>query len=429
MSAVRRVALVGLPGAGKSAIGVELARRLGWRSVDLDAEIADDAGASAPDILRREGEAAFRTLELSALRRAFAIAEPAVIACGGGVMTQPEARTLLLSAALVVWLDAPDAVLLQRLGGAADRPLLEGDPAARLRDLRSARRATYAPAHLRVDATAAIEPVARALADRITKSVRVDLAARSYHAEIGPGALSLVAAHVPATAAHVAVIADRRVSAATRALVSALRRDGRRVTRLGLVGGEPLKTWSVTGRLLQRLSRAGLRRSDCIVAVGGGALGDVAGFVAATYMRGVAWINVPTTLLAMVDSALGGKTGVNLPQGKNLAGAFWQPRAVVCDTTLLGTLADRAYRSAFAEIVKYCMISDDGLVTVLDRDLERLLARDADVLADTVRRSLDIKADVIGGDERESGTRAVLNYGHTVGHAIEAQTQYRLTHG
>jgi len=140
---------------------------------------------------------------------------------------------------------------------------------------------------------------------------------------------------------------------------------------------------------------------------------------------------VPTTLLAMVDSAVGGKTGVNLPRGKNLAGAFWQPRSVACDTDLLTTLSTRAYRAAFAEIVKYAMISGDGLVGLLDTRLDQLLARDPEAVADAVRRSVVIKARVIVADERETGLRAILNYGHTVGHALEAATGFgqQLNHG
>ena len=423
MSAVRRIALVGLPGSGKTSVGAALAGRLGWSVIDIDAEIEASSGRRVTDILAGDGEDAFRRLELDALRRAVAGTD-AVIACGGGLLTTAAARDLLFDSACVVWLDAPDGDLLRRVGDGASRPLLLGDAAVTLPRLRAERQAAYARAHLRAPARGPVADTAARLAGALQSAVRVAVPDRTYHVEVRPGALADVELHLPAGARRVALIADRRLATAARDLASSLRRTGRTVTRIGLTGGEGLKTWAAAGRLQQRLARAGLRRGDVVVALGGGTLGDLAGFVAATYLRGIAWVIVPTTLLAMVDSAIGGKTGVNLPQGKNLAGAIWQPRAVVCDTALLATLNARDYRSAFAEIVKYCMISEDGLVPLIDRHLEALLERDPELVAEVVRRCVEIKGAVVAADERESGLRAVLNYGHTVGHAIEAATGF-----
>jgi 3-dehydroquinate synthase len=227
------------------------------------------------------------------------------------------------------------------------------------------------------------------------------------------------------------LVADRAVRAESDRLVASLRSTGIATTLLEVSGGEQLKTWATAGRMLTRLGAAGLQRNDCVVALGGGTVGDLAGFVAATYLRGIAWVNVPTTLLAMVDSAIGGKTGVNLARGKNLAGAIWQPRAVICDPEVLATQDDRSYRSAFAEIIKYAMIVETRLVTDLDRRLDLLLRRDAGALTDAIRESCAIKAAIVSGDEREGGYRAVLNYGHTIGHALEAAAGFgdRLLHG
>jgi len=237
--------------------------------------------------------------------------------------------------------------------------------------------------------------------------------------------------HLPADCARVAVICDRNVSVLGRRLRSQLRRSGRHVELVLATGGEALKSWSIAGRMVERLAAAGIGRRDCVVAVGGGSVGDLAGFVAATLNRGVAWIGVPTTLLAMVDSAIGGKTGVNLNAGKNLAGAFWQPRAVLADPTLLDTLAPRELISGLGEVAKYAMIEPEGeLFRLLDASLPRLLAHDVEALAATVERCAAIKAAVVTGDTREGGPRAVLNYGHTVAHALEALAGYgRLTHG
>lgn len=430
MSHPASIALVGLPGSGKSSVAAALAGRLVWTWTDLDAEIEQASSRPVAEILRDDGEPAFRRLEFDVLRRVLARGAPAVIACGGGVLTVDEARTLLLDRASVVWLDAPDAVLLERLGDGAGRPLLEGDPRAALPRLRASRTATYARAHLRVSAADSVDDTASRIAAVLHGAVRVAIPDRAYTVEVRPGALADVELHLPGDAARVAIVAERRLARPVRELASSLRRSGRAVSVFGLVGGEGLKTWASAGRLLQRLSRAHLQRGDAIVAVGGGTVGDLCGFVAATYLRGIAWLNVPTTLLAMVDSAIGGKTGVNLPQGKNLAGAIWQPRAVICDTQLLATLSGRDYGSAFAEIVKYCMISEDGLVPLIDQHIDRLRERDPELVAEVVRRCVAIKAAVVAADEREGGLRAILNYGHTVGHAIEAASGFGpINHG
>lgn len=431
MSALNAVALTGLPGSGKSAVGRALADRLRWACVDLDDEVANAAGRSITEIFREAGEASFRELELAALRRALARDSCVVIACGGGLMAQPEARRALLERACVVWLDAPDEILGARLGNGSERPLLRGEPAITLPALRRERSPFYSQAHLRVDAGAPVTATAARVADAVFGAVRVGLPASAYHVAVRAGALTDVPLHLPSSAERIAVVADRRVRPAARRLVAAIRATGRRALPMPVPGGERIKTWPAAGRLLRQISAAGLQRHDCIVALGGGSVGDVAGFVAATYLRGIAWVNVPTTLLAMVDSAIGGKTGVNLPRGKNLAGAYWQPRAVVCDTEVLTSLNARAYRSAFAEIVKYAMITDDGLAGFLDGSAASLTRRDPDAVTDVVRRCAAIKAAVVAGDEREAGRRAILNYGHTVGHALEVVTGYgeALNHG
>ncbi|MBV9524320.1 MAG: 3-dehydroquinate synthase, partial [Candidatus Dormibacteraeota bacterium] len=191
------------------------------------------------------------------------------------------------------------------------------------------------------------------------------------------------------------------------------------------------KTWDAAGDVLSRLAQARLRRGDCVVALGGGTVGDLAGFAAASYLRGIGWINAPTTLLAMVDSAVGGKTGVNLSQGKNLAGAFWQPLAIVADTEVLDTLPGRAFRSALAEVVKYAMIGSDDMAAFVHNNLGALLERNPDVIEEAVLRCIAAKTAVVLRDEREAGPRQALNYGHTVAHALEAMGGFSgdITHG
>ena len=435
MNALKRIALVGLPGSGKSSVAPLLARRLGWRCVDTDATVELERGVPVQVIFAHEGEDAFRAAELQALQTSLAVPEPSVVACGGGLMAQEEARRMLLDGACVVWLDAPDDVLLTRVVAGAERPLLAPDPARRLAQLRSQRNSAYSRSHLRIS-TAGVSPeaVAERLASALGGSVPVPVPGRAYHVAVGAGTVADVSLHLPPAATRAAIVADSAVAPLAAALRDTLLDAGLDVALLPLSGGEGVKTWEQAGRLHTALSELGLERKDCLVAIGGGTVGDLAGFVAATYLRGIAWINVPTTLLAMVDSAIGGKTGVNLPRGKNLAGAIWQPRAVICDTDVLATLPQRAFRSAFAEIVKYAMIVEDGCYPALRRldvELDPLLRKDTSALPAIVRECVAVKGEVVASDERESGLRAVLNYGHTVGHALETLTGFgdALWHG
>jgi shikimate kinase/3-dehydroquinate synthase len=450
-----RVALVGLSGTGKSAVGRALARRLGWSAVDTDTLVEAAAGSGVAEIFAAEGEAGFRARELAALEAALGGDGAMVIATGGGIVTQPRALELLLGSCCVVWLDGPDSLLAERVGAAADRPLLADDPRTALARLREQRAELYARAHLRVDVRdgdvedicdrvedvirgarvrpldVSATPPAAASAPEGSIAVRIDLGERGYDVLVGSGITGRAGSLLPPETRRVAVIADHAVLPVAREVLAAVRAQGRTGSITAVRGGERLKTWGKAGRLVDRLARLRLERGDCVIAVGGGTVGDVAGFAAASYLRGIAVLQVPTTLLAMVDSAIGGKTGVNLSRGKNLAGAFWQPHAVLCDLDTLRTLARRPYLAAMAEILKYAMILPaPELVATLDQRLAPLLARDPATLRDVVAACCALKAEVVVSDERESGRRALLNYGHTAGHALEAVTGYdRILHG
>jgi shikimate kinase/3-dehydroquinate synthase len=426
----RSIALVGLPGSGKSTLARRLADRLGWELRDTDAEIARDTGRTPLQIIDADGEAAFRKLEVSAVSDLLRRSRPAVIACGGGLFTEEEARNRLLASAWVVALDAPDATLAERVGSAADRPLLRGDVPGRLADLRRRRATVHAQAHLRLDtARLSVESAVAALA-ALADSVCVTAAGSTYPVVIGDGAADHLEVHLPGASRRVAVVVDRSVVPYGRRIAGRLAELGRTATTLELGGGEAMKSWTQTGRLLERFAAFGIGRRDAVVAVGGGAVSDLAGFAAAAYGRGVAWIVVPTTLLAMVDSSIGGKTGVNLRAAKNLAGAFWQPLAVLADPTVLDTLPERQMASGLVEVGKYAMIADSELPALLDGGLERARSGDVHSLTAIIERCAAIKAEVVGDDPREVGRRAILNYGHTAGHAIEAATGYgTVTHG
>ncbi|MDY0067608.1 MAG: 3-dehydroquinate synthase, partial [Steroidobacteraceae bacterium] len=254
--------------------------------------------------------------------------------------------------------------------------------------------------------------------------IDIDLGARSYPILIGPNLLqdaATLAAHIPSR--QVLIVTNETVAPLyLQKLQDAL--EGRRIGAVVLPDGEQHKTLATMTRIIDALVEHGMNRDACVVALGGGVIGDMAGFAAACYQRGVDYVQVPTTLLAQVDSSVGGKTGVNHPRAKNMIGAFHQPRCVIADTATLHTLPIREYRAGLAEVVKYGLISDAAFLERLENSVEALLARDSEAVMQAVRRSCEIKAQVVARDEREQGLRAILNLGHTFGHAVEAAVGY-----
>lgn len=258
-------------------------------------------------------------------------------------------------------------------------------------------------------------------------NVLVDLGDRSYPIRIGAGGVDRIGEELACLgfAGAVLVVSDSNVDPLYGDQCEAgLRAAGLRTGRAVVPAGEPSKSLAELGRLYDRAVALGLDRHGVIIALGGGVVGDLGGFLAATFLRGIAYVQVPTTIVAMVDSAVGGKTGVNLPHGKNLVGSFWQPRAVLTDLHTLATLPDREFRSGLAEVVKYGVVWDADFFSLLESHAEDILRRDAALLERVVARSCEIKAEVVRRDEREGGLRAILNFGHTLGHAIEHAAGY-----
>lgn len=263
--------------------------------------------------------------------------------------------------------------------------------------------------------------------------VRVSLGSRGYDIKIGGGFLARLGRECARLklGRRCAIVTDSNVgplfSAAAR---KSLETAGFEPVVIAVRAGEQSKTIRTVSTCYDQLASHRLERKSFLVALGGGVVGDLAGFVAATFLRGVSFVQVPTTLLAQVDSSVGGKVGVNLKRGKNLVGAFHQPRLVLCDLDLMATLPEREYRSGLAEVVKYGIISDASFFRQLERGLPRLLRRDSDFLGAVVARCCAIKAEVVRQDETESGLRAILNFGHTIGHGLEAISHYgRYLHG
>ena len=265
-------------------------------------------------------------------------------------------------------------------------------------------------------------------------TVHVNLGPRSYDIEIGSGNLGEAARFCDAEQddAHAVLITDSNVDELySEAVTEPLAELGCEVDILVVEAGEQSKSPDVAAELWERMLDEGADRSTVVIALGGGVVGDLAGFVAATFGRGLRFVQIPTTLLAQVDSSVGGKVGINLPGGKNMVGAFWQPRGVLIDVSVLATLPDREYRAGLAEVVKYGVIQDADFFAYLETNIDPINAHDADVLSYIVERCCRLKADVVEQDEREeTGLRSILNYGHTFCHAFEAATGYeKLLHG
>ena len=263
--------------------------------------------------------------------------------------------------------------------------------------------------------------------------LKVELGERSYPIHIGASLLDRADLYAPHVGGRVAAVVTNETVAPLYAerLERALRAAGASATlRIVLPDGESFKTWQTLDRVFEALLRARADRKTILVALGGGVVGDIAGFAAATYQRGIAHLQVPTTLLAQVDSSVGGKTAINHPLGKNMVGAFHQPDAVIADTTVLATLPAREFAAGLAEVVKYGAIFDLEFLAWIEANVERLDARDAAALTHAIRRSCEIKAAIVAADERETGARALLNFGHTFGHAIESAAGYgAILHG
>jgi 3-dehydroquinate synthase len=269
----------------------------------------------------------------------------------------------------------------------------------------------------------------------VMDSVGVNLKGRGYEILVGPDLLRRAGELIRplALGRRLALVTHPALSEThgyAPAVADSLREAGHEVSLVTVPPGEESKSLDQAAQLCRELVRLGLDRGSAILALGGGVIGDLAGFVAATLFRGISFVNLPTTLLAQVDSSVGGKTGVNLPEGKNLVGTFYQPRLVLADVLTLKTLPARDFRSGLAEVVKHAMIADAEFFGALERDAERVLARDKETLQTIVAKNCAIKARVVERDERETGLRAILNFGHTVGHAVEAALGYgAVTHG
>lgn len=434
----RNLIITGFMGTGKSTVGAEVARRIGHRFVDMDAEIEARAGKSVARIFAEDGEAAFRRMEAT-LCQEQSKRQGLVIATGGGTLIDKNNCEFLASTGTIVCLACAADKLMNRLGAKtrSDRPLLSApDRRAEIERLLEARRETYAGIPWHIDTTGlSIQEVAlRVIELTGIITLPVLFPGGEYEIHIGNGLLSHIGGALRAAGApmngRVAVVSNPVVSPLYGDQVKeALRTGGFEPFDCSMPDGERHKTLDSVRSLYDQFINGGLDRHGTVISLGGGMTGDVAGFAAATYLRGVRSVQLPTTLLAMIDASVGGKTGVDLPQGKNLVGAFRQPALVLIDPAVLATLPDEELRCGIAETIKHGIIGNTVLFDELANGAMKRDTWSGDVGVARIEQALRVKIGIVEEDPFEHGRRAVLNLGHTVGHALEAASGYALRHG
>ena len=442
----QNIILGGFMATGKSSVGRRLAIVLGYDFLDLDTLIAAEEGMPISQLFTMRGEDTFRALESRMVERV-AGRMGCVVATGGGTIVNPRNLETLKRSGVVVALTADPDTILARIGPTEDRPMLwGGDKRERVRLLLEQRAEAYAKADLIVDASArTIDHVVNhileflslhhVIAGRTTinlpsmaESFRIALGPRSHEVIIGPGLLGEVGRLVKDLGlAQTGILLtnpeDNRLFG--ERVVQSLADAGFTVRCVELAEREEAKGLETLGWLYRQMAAARLERRSPVFALGGVVTGEIAGFAAATYLRGLPLIQIPTSPIAQVDTSIGGKVAVNLPEGKNLVGAFYQPRQVITDVEALVSRPARDFRAGLAEVVKIAAIRDPELFEYLEKNVEEVLSQDLRALVRFVRRACEIKASIVEADEWETDVRSILNFGHTVGHAVEAATGYQ----
>ncbi len=434
------IILVGMMGAGKTTVGKMLARQLGKTFIDCDEEIQKRTGVKISHIFDVEGEEGFRVRESAVIHELIKL-DNIILATGGGAVLKPDNRDILKKNGVVIYLKSGVHDLWQRTRHDHNRPLLQtANPRAKLQEIFEQRDSLYTAVadHIVHTGKQSVQTLIARLIKKLNTPVTdipsihnmqtldLGLDERSYQIHIGQELMNqaeLLLKHIPHKRA--VVVSNTTVAPLyLEKLSNTLASNGIQIQSIILPDGEQYKNSASLNHIFDELLGNRSERTTPLIALGGGVIGDLTGFAAATYLRGVPFIQIPTTLLAQVDSSVGGKTGINHPLGKNMIGAFYQPRVVIADVATLNTLSNKELRAGIAEVIKYGLIRDLPFLEWLELNMEKLLQRDPEALQYAIVRSCRNKAEVVGNDERESGERALLNLGHTFGHAIENAMGY-----
>lgn len=435
----------GFMASGKSRTGRALADRLGRPFVDTDVVIVERAGKSINEIFEQDGEAKFREMERNIIAEIVQRETPHIISLGGGALTQPENLALIKKSGTIIRLWAKPEVLSERIGRKNTRPLLanlsDEERLEKIKVMLKEREKNYAHADFSVESSNeysenhVIEKIVNMMHFWENHALDVNPSEGGrYPIFIGKDLINHSACMLEglmlSNSYEFLVCTDTTIAKEQGQRLSNLRNQAGRCPVFKFQAGERNKTLHNLNQLYSFMLHRGYTRKSCLLQMSGGVVGDMAGFGAATYQRGIPFIQFPTTLLSMVDSSVGGKVAVNHPEGKNMIGAFYQPKAVVCDINVLGTLPENEYQAGLAEIVKYGVIYDEEFFLYMENHIKEIKAHDFATLKHLIFRSCQIKAEVVGIDEKEAGLRAILNYGHTFGHAIEKLTHYeQFSHG
>ena len=432
--------LVGPPGIGKSTVAPLLAHHFGAAVIELDREIQRRAGKPNKDLIEQDGMDRFREVESSVLMRLVPTPSWVVVDTGGGAPIREENRTLMRRLGLIIGLRGSlDRVTSGIAATQSKRPYPNVAPRDRARQVLQERRKAYADTDVTFDVDGATgDETARAIAAWLVsaRGVRIDVAGPERPSPcrvlIRAGLLEHVGPHLADLGwrGQVAVVSDARTAARYEPdLLRSLASVGLSAVTLRVPAGERGKQLRIAAQLWASLASSRVGRDGGVIALGGGSVGDVAGFVAATYLRGIRLAQVPTTLLGMADASIGGKTAIDIAAGKNLVGAFHSPDAVFADLAVLATLPPRQLSSGLAEVTKCAFLADRESVAQLARSLESVRAGDLGAILAALTLAAEVKGGIVSQDPREAGLRELLNFGHTMGHAYEAASAYRVTHG
>ena len=437
IASAKNIILTGFMATGKTSVGRRLAARLNRPFVDMDDELVAHFGKPIREVFAEDGEAVFRTAE-AALCAKLAARQGHIISTGGGALVNPRNRETFTQTGIILCLRATPDEILRRVADTGERPLLntaKAEQETRVRTLLHERRAAYGAITHQVDTTGltteqVVERVLETLAGdaEIADMTRIPVRGPegSYHICIGEGLLAkagLLLANRGLRQGGAAIVTNPMIAPYhAETLATSLRAAGFTPTICTVPEGEQHKTLASIASLYDQFLAAGLDRKSPVISLGGGVIGDMAGFAAASYLRGVPFVQIPTSLLSMVDASVGGKTGVDLPQGKNLVGAFKQPHLVIIDTAVMASLPAAEFRSGLAEVIKHGIIGAPELFRQFEEEGPTNLVH---LVAEAVR----VKVAIVEEDPYEQGRRAVLNLGHTFGHAIELVSNFKVRHG